>query len=86
MQFHAANPFGLDIDLESAPSMAFGVADFVAGFGTSASQITGSAHRIRLNSYRNQGIIEKLSWQVIMYPKNSILLWFTKLYWSVSIF
>jgi|GEM_PF-6607807 len=43
--------------------MAFGMANFVARFGATASEVTSSAHKILLNSYKNQSIIERLSWQ-----------------------
>ena len=77
-QFHATYTFGLDVYLECPASMTLGVTDFVACFGATTSQITGSAHRIAfillarntapstvdgLNSYRKESIMERLSWQ-----------------------
>ncbi len=56
-QFQATETLGLDIDLESATGMTFGMTDFVTSFGSASSQITGSAHKIVLNSYKNQSII-----------------------------
>ncbi len=43
--------------------MTFGMADFIPSFRSTAGELAGSAHKILLNSYKNQSIIEKLSWQ-----------------------
>ncbi len=39
------------------------MADFIPSFRSTAGELAGSAHKILLNSYKNQSIIEKLSWQ-----------------------
>ncbi len=56
-QLHAAQTLGLNVYLECATGMSFGMTDVVASFGSSSSQLTGSAHKVYLNSYKNQSII-----------------------------
>lgn len=75
LELHATDALGLDIDRKGATAMTLGVAHFVASTGSATGQITGSTHRIflrlacpntkvgGLNSYKNQSIMERLSWQ-----------------------
>lgn len=71
LELHAADALGLNIDRKGATGMTLGVADFVPSTGSAAGQITGSAHKICLNSYKNQSIIERLSWQEFRFPAKS---------------
>lgn len=45
-QFHATDPFGLHVHLESPAGVTLGVADFVTGLGSASGKLTGSGHKI----------------------------------------
>ena len=45
-ELHASDALGLDIDGKRTTAVTLGMADFVPSSGASASEITGSTHRI----------------------------------------
>lgn len=62
-ELHASETLGLHVHFEGAATVTLGVADFIPSFRSTAGELAGSAHKILLNSYKNQSIIERLSWQ-----------------------
>lgn len=44
-QLHPANTLGLDVYLKGASGVTLGVTDVVTGFGSTAGEITSSAHK-----------------------------------------
>ena len=62
-ELHAAYALGLDVDLESAAASDVRVTPGIPRGGSAAGKLACAAHRILLNSYRNESIISLLSWQ-----------------------